>query len=163
MRHQRITLDEPNEKLAWQLAGAMLASLLVIWAAGLWLHGGEPPAPAPSGSPELLRADATRPVSMRLIRFEASGSKTIARDAESGSVIRVLEFQADGFVSALVKSLDRDRQRQQLELGRPYRVVRWDNGQTVLEDPETGAQIELSAFGATNAAAFGALLENKQN
>jgi hypothetical protein len=32
----------------------------------------------------------------------------------------------------------------------------------MLEDPETGAQIELSAFGVTNVAAFQALLDDKQ-
>lgn len=146
------------ERLAWRLSGVLVASLFVIWLAGLLTHRSatdEVPNRTPT---EFVRADATRPTATRFIRFAEVGRDFVALDATDGTSIRALGFERDGFVVSIVRSLERERRRLGIATGAPYRLIRWNNGQLLFEDPETGGQIELTAFGASNAEAFGQLL-----
>ncbi len=163
MSYPRFQLRDQYEVLAWQISGALLIGLVAIWLGGLWFHGAQLAEQQPvRGAAELLRADATRPSAVRIIRFnEVAGRDLVAVDAENERAIKPLGFERDGFVVSIVRSLDRERRRIGIAAGAPYRLSRWNNGQLLLEDPETGGQIELSAFGSTNAEAFATLLTSK--
>lgn len=155
----RPLVRDDHERLGWRMAGGFVAGLLVIWLTGQAIHAqrtAEPPQPA--ATTDVLRADALRPVATRLVRFADVGRDLVAHDAETGSIVKPLGFEKDGFVVSIVRSHDRERKRLGLASGAPYRLTRWDNGQILLEDTLTGAQIEFTAFGATNVAAVASLL-----
>jgi putative photosynthetic complex assembly protein len=148
-----------HEKLAWQLAGGLLAGLVVLWSAGYLFHANRPAGTSPlAATADVLRADAVRPTAIRDLRFVESGRDLIARDAAGGDIVRLLDFQKDGFVVSIVRSLERERKRLGVAANEPYRLTRWNNGQVLLEDPATGSQTEFSAFGPTNVEAFARLL-----
>ncbi len=147
------------ERLGWLMTGGILAGILAVWLVGLTVHNNRGEVtPARTAAMELIRSDATRPLAMRTIRFAEQGRDLVALDADDGTAIKSLGFERDGFVVSIVRSLDRERRRLGLPTGQPYRLTRWNNGQVLFEDPATGGQIELSAFGATNVGAFAQLL-----
>lgn len=160
MTNQRIVWNDPVEIAGWRIAGGFLAGILAIWLAGMGLHAMAPERSGPPGvSTDLLRDDATRPTAMRMIRFSPDGTGFIARDDVDSTLIGDLAFERDGFIVSTVRSLNRARRAAEIDLSQPYRLTRWNNGQILLEDPSTGAQIELSAFGRTNVRAFTHLFE----
>lgn len=157
MTNVRSYANDQYERLAWRLAGGLLVGLVVIWLVGLLAHGSRTDE-VPSGpATEFVRSDATHPVAMRSIRFTEVGRDLVAHDAADNAPIRALGFERDGFIVSTVRSLERERRRLGLATSAPYRLLRWNNGQLLFEDPETGGQIELTAFGSTNAEAFAQL------
>ncbi len=157
----RPLVRDQYEVMAWRITGGLLLGILAVWLAGLALHSnsGEPAPSRTSAAAELIRDDATRPVAVRTIRFADKGRDLVALDTADGREIKSLGFERDGFVVSIVRSLDRERKRLGLSAGEPYRLTRWNNGQLLFEDPVTGGQIELSAFGTTNVGAFAQLLK----
>lgn len=152
------------ERLAWLIAGGLVAGIFGVWLVGLGLHAQLEERLPERASTELIRSDATRPAAMRMMQFTPQGTNDLLlRTAGDGGQGRMLRFERDGFIVSIVRSLDRDRRRFGVPLDAPYRLIRWDNGQLLFEDPETGTQIELSAFGANNVAAFAALLETTES
>lgn len=160
MNMLRPLVRDQYEMLAWRITGGLLLGILGVWLVGLTLHanGGDGAPSRTSAAAELIRDDATRPVSMRTIRFAEQGRDLVAFDSADGREIKMLGFERDGFVVSIVRSLDRERKRLGMTAGEPYRLTRWNNGQLLFEDPATGGQIELSAFGTTNVGAFAQLL-----
>lgn len=156
----RPLVRDQYEVMAWRITGGLLLGILAVWLAGLALHAnaGDPAPSRASAAAELIRDDATRPVSTRTIRFAEQGRDLVALDGSDGREIKSLGFERDGFVVSIVRSLDRERKRLGLPSGEPYRLTRWNNGQVLFEDPSTGGQIELGAFGSTNVGAFAQLL-----
>ena len=64
------------------------------------------------------------------------------------------------FVRSTVRALARGRRlNQATEAAAPFRVTRYENGRVTLDDPATGAHLELASFGPTNQAAFETLLD----
>lgn len=159
----RPLVRDQYEMLAWRITGGLLLGIFGVWLAGLSLHAnsGDPAPSRASAAAELIRDDATRPVSMRTIRFAEQGRDLVALDSADGHQIKALGFERDGFVVSIVRSLERERKRLGMATGEPYRLTRWNNGQLLFEDPSTGGQIELSAFGTTNVGAFAQLLSDK--
>jgi len=159
MMQRQARWNDAYERLGWAMAVAVVAGILAIWLAGIAVHGtGPAPAAAASGG-DLLRADAERPVGYALIRFSAAEGGGLAARTANGRDIGTLESARDGFVISMVRGLDRSRRAGGIDIREPYRLTQWNNGQVLLEDPMTGAQIELSAFGKTNVGAFRRLLE----
>lgn len=158
----RPLVRDQYEMMAWRITGGLLLGILGVWLAGLALHanGGDPAPTRASAAAELIRDDATRPVSTRTIRFADQGRDLVALDTADGLKIKSLGFERDGFIVSIVRSLDRERKRLGMAAGEPYRLTRWNNGQLLFEDPSTGGQIELSAFGTTNVGAFAKLLSD---
>lgn len=136
-------------------AAAALAILSIAAAAGARLtgagHQAVPPTPV-----EIVRD----------FRFD---------DATDGSVVvlaRAIEPRAPEreiarlragemmFVRSTVRALGRQRRLDgQPTAAAPFRVRRYRNGRLTLDDPSTGAHLELASFGPTNQAAFEQLLE----
>ena len=162
---QRAIWNDEHEQLGWRLAGLALLVILSIWLAGLWVHGTDGGVrTGPLVATDLLRPDAQRPTGHRVLRFEPQGQGLtqgpgqnmgfIARDHVTGAAIGDLGFESDGFVVSTVRSLNRARTAAGIDLAQPFRLTRWNNGQVLLEDMATGGQIEMTAFGRTNAKAF---------
>ena len=76
-----------------------------------------------------------------------------------GTLIADLDPTEGGFVAGVHRALAFERNRQGVDPSAPIRLVRYETGQLSLRDPETGWRAELIGFGATNAAAFAALID----
>jgi putative photosynthetic complex assembly protein len=82
----------------------------------------------------------------------------IVRDAD-GTVL--MDLPHGGFVTVIQSAMQRARTVARVEGNPPMRVVRYDNGRLVAEDPVTGWSAELYAFGGDNKAAFERMLDAK--
>ncbi len=98
-------------------------------------------------------------VASRDLRFEdrADGSVAVV-DVSAGQSIEVLTPGSDGFMRATLRGLARDRRSLGIGAEPPFRLTLWEDGRLSLEDPSTGRNVALEAFGATNAQAFARLL-----
>jgi putative photosynthetic complex assembly protein len=135
------------------LAAGVLAVLSIALAAGARITGRghmEPPVSPVAATRELRFEDA------------ADGSVVVlARDAV-GPERRVAVLRAGElmFVRSTLRALARSRRAQDGTVAQsPFRVTRYQDGRLTLDDPATTQHLELAAFGPTNAAAFGRLLD----
>jgi len=103
------------------------------------------PAPAASVSRELRFTD------------QLDGS-VLVTDATRGTTVTTLLPGTNGFLRATMRNLAHERRREGLGPQAPFRLFASAEGRLILEDPATGRQIELEAFGPTNAGAFARLL-----
>ena len=141
---------DPHEfpRLPLYGAGALVLVSLVSVAALVWF--GEPPSQG--AAPEVVAA--------REMTFEDLDHGAIAvRDASDGQVFEVIEPEHGGFLRATVRGLARARRAAGAGPDIPFRLERRANGQLVLIDPFNSREVDLWAFGATNAEAFARLLD----
>ncbi len=71
-----------------------------------------------------------------------------------------MDLPHGGFVTVIQSGMARARTVARVEGNPPIRLVRYDNGRLVAEDPATGWSAELYAFGQDNKAAFERLLDD---
>jgi putative photosynthetic complex assembly protein len=91
-----------------------------------------------------------------MIILEGGGAKAVkVRDA-SGALI--VDLSHGGFITVVQNGLETARGRSGIDAALPVRLVSYRNGRLSLEDPLTGWNVELHAFGADNEAKFSALL-----
>lgn len=104
-------------------------------------------------------ADEPAPVAMRELRFldQADGAVAVI-DPPTAQVLTLLAPGTNGFVRATLRGLARERKRQDIGTEPPFRLKRMADGRLILDDPTTGRNVDLAAFGPTNAAAFARLL-----
>lgn len=109
------------------------------------------------------RAHVGVPVSASVVKERAfilegkSAQAVVVRDTD-GNV--VLDLPHGGFVTVIQSAMARARLTARVEGNPPMKVVRYDNGRLVAEDPATGWSAELYAFGGDNRAAFERLLDD---
>ncbi|EIC21355.1 photosynthetic complex assembly protein PuhC [Thiorhodovibrio frisius] len=96
----------------------------------------------------------------RKLFFREIDQSTIEVIAE-GAPIAVLDSKEDGFIFGVLRGLGHYRKVSETGKDRPYIVSLRASGRLVLEDPTTGEQLDLRAYGVDNAAAFRELLEAK--
>lgn len=109
-----------------------------------------------------LRNPTTAPESIRDIRYLRGDDETLTIvDARTGEAIRTLAPDEGGFLRGSLRGLDRDRKLRGIALDEPWRLILWDDGALTLSDTTTGQRYTLNGFGATNAAAFAALLDKR--
>jgi putative photosynthetic complex assembly protein len=98
-------------------------------------------------------------VDTRELRFtdHADGS-VMVHTVPDEQLVAVLEPGTNSFIRGVLRSLNRERRFQDVNIYEPYRLVRWDDGRLSLEDPATDQQIDIGAFGRTQVDAFAALL-----
>lgn len=154
MNHAHETML-PRGALA--LAAAMvLGALTVTTAARVF---GLPP----SASPVLLReAGHVAPIETRDLTFtdRPDGSVMIG-DADVGGAAGVIAPGSNsGFIRGVMRGMARERHKWGLGASQPFRLTLWRDGELSLADQATGRVIELTAFGATNRAAFASLLRD---
>lgn len=130
------------------LAAAALVAIALVSAAATRIAGGyvmERPPSVAAESSDLRFADRN------------DGAVIVTR-VPDGSTIAVLDPGTNGFVRGVLRGLARERRFRGVSAEEPFRLTRWADGRLSLEDPSTGRNIELRAFGPTNEVAFARLL-----
>ena len=94
-----------------------------------------------------------------LILEGVDAQAVIVKDTD-GTVL--MDLPHGGFITVIQSGMERARKVAQVPGNPPMRVVKYDNGRLVAEDPATGWSAELYAFGQDNKAAFERLLTDKQ-
>ncbi|WPL15845.1 photosynthetic complex assembly protein [Thiorhodovibrio winogradskyi] len=94
----------------------------------------------------------------RELHFREINPSTIEVIAE-GQRIALLDSNEDGFIFGVLRGLGHHRKVSEADIDRPYIVSMRVDGRLVLEDPTTGEQLDLRAYGADNASAFRELLQ----
>jgi putative photosynthetic complex assembly protein len=99
-------------------------------------------------------------VSARELWFvdQADGAVAVV-DARTNENIQVLPAKSNGFLRATLRTFVRDRRSRGLDASAPFHLAASADGRLRLDDPATGRNVELEAFGHTNAATFAAFLE----
>ncbi len=133
-------------RLVW--VGASLVAASIVVAAGARVTGF-------GAAPTRVGTEAARVT----LHFEdlADGSVGV-HSAETGRPVGTVEPGSGGFVRGVLRGMARERRARALDAEPPFELVLWTDGRLSLEDPSTGREIELSAFGPTNAQAFASFL-----
>jgi putative photosynthetic complex assembly protein len=96
----------------------------------------------------------------RDLRFIDHGAGAVGiHDADNDELVLSLAPGEDNFIRGVVRSMARDRRSRGMGQDTPFRLSRYDNGQLTLTDLATTRQINLNAFGSTNATAFSRLFK----
>jgi putative photosynthetic complex assembly protein len=105
------------------------------------------------------RMPVTPAVTTRELRFEdmANGGITVY-DARAERVVTTVQPGTNGFLRGVLRSLARERRREQVGALPPFQLTRWADGRLSIEDPMTGERVNLEVFGPTNVAVFAQLL-----
>lgn len=100
------------------------------------------------------------PVESLALRFadRSDGAVEVLRADDAAQLVGVLEPGTNGFIRSVVRGLVRERRANGVGESPAFELTRWADGRLSLADPATGRSVELSAFGASNAGAFGRLL-----
>ncbi len=133
----------PTPLLRLMLA-LVVASVLLVSGAVLT---GRTPTGQPKDSP--VTAD-------RQLVIKTGGAKAVTLYDADGSFLTHLDH--GGFVTVIGNGLDRARTVARVGQDAPVTLARHENGRLTLTDPATGWNVELTAFGSDNEAAFAALL-----
>ncbi len=115
----------------------------------------------PSASPVLLRRqEGVAPAQTRDLRFgDRPDGSVLIEDVSTGGTASVIQPGSNsGFIRGVMRGLARERRMHGVGQAPPFRLTLWRDGELSLTDRATGRTIELGAFGATNRAAFAALL-----
>ncbi|WP_295541827.1 photosynthetic complex assembly protein PuhC [uncultured Thiohalocapsa sp.] len=96
--------------------------------------------------------------SRELVFVDDGAGTTIVRIAGEDGELAELESGIDGFVLGVMRGMVREREAYDVPLDAPYLISLRAGGILLFEDPQTGRQIDLRAFGPTNTAAFARLL-----
>jgi putative photosynthetic complex assembly protein len=88
----------------------------------------------------------------RWIILEGRDAQAVVLRNPDGSLLADLPH--GGFITVIQNAMARERLVHRTEGNPPIRIVKYDNGRLVAEDPATGWSAELYAFGGDNRAAF---------
>ena len=97
-----------------------------------------------------------------LFRDQPDGGVLVA-DSRDGSTVTRIEPGQDGFVRGALRALGRERRIGGGVREAPFRLAAWADGRLTLEDPSSGATLDLWAYGPTNAEAFARFLSIKED
>jgi putative photosynthetic complex assembly protein len=104
-----------------------------------------------------------QPYKILQLRFEDMPNGGVeVRDATRGDVIYVVEPGAGGFLRATLRTFAQARKNEDKSASTPFRLTRWTDGTMSLDDPVTGRNVGLDAFGPTNAGAFAKLFTGRE-
>jgi putative photosynthetic complex assembly protein len=96
------------------------------------------------------------------LRFEdRDDGAVVVRDAANGAQLYTVEPGVGGFVRATMRGMARERKRDDIGQQPPFTLTRWTDGTVSLQDEATGRNIDLDAFGPTNAGAFARLFNDR--
>ena len=135
-----------------------LMIVLAIAGIGLARITGMPVA----ASPVAFRAEARiAPVASRMLGFsDRADGAVVIHDIERGETAAVIAAgEKTGFIRGVMRGFARDRRARGIGAAPPFTLTLWRDGQLSLTDTATDRSVELTAFGASNRAAFAALLK----
>ncbi len=142
--------ERPAPHTGLLVAGVAIAGIISLT---MWLSARDTPAP----SVDTRVAAGTAPVATLSVQFADRDGDVVITDGTSGELITVLSGE-HGFVRSVMRGMARERRARQVPQTPPFRLMRWSDGRTTLDDPSTGRWVELDAFGPDNAGAFAAIL-----
>jgi putative photosynthetic complex assembly protein len=94
------------------------------------------------------------------LRFaDGENGAVLVFDANNDRLLDTLAPGSNGFVRVVMRGLARERRKVDIGALPPFRLTRYSSGQLTLTDSSTGQQIDLGAFGSTNAEAFARLMK----
>ena len=96
-------------------------------------------------------------VAQRELILEGRSAQAVTVYAADGTLLADMDH--GGFITVIQNAIQRARTVARVEGNPPIRIVQYDNGRLVAEDPASGASIELYAFGNDNKAAVERLLD----
>jgi putative photosynthetic complex assembly protein len=98
-------------------------------------------------------------VESRDLQFEdGEGGAVLVFDASDHRLVDTLAPGSNGFIRVVMRGLARERRLGDIGAQPPFRLTRYAGGQITLTDTSTGKQIDLGAFGSSNAEAFARLM-----
>lgn len=111
-----------------------------------------------SDRPHVGKPVAGTVVAERHLILEGRSAQAVTVYDDQGTLL--MDLDHGGFVTVIQNAIARERTVARVEGNPPIRIVKYDNGRLVAEDPHTKASIELYAFGQDNKAAFERLLSD---
>jgi len=142
--------------------GALTLMGLIIVAALAVTTGARVFAVPPAAQPATLRAadgGAVRVSERRLYFTDQADGGVLITDATSGRPVATEAPNSNsGFIRGVLRGFARERRMRGIGPAVPFTLTLWRDGQLTFTDPATGRSAELGGFGATNRAAFLALL-----
>lgn len=145
-------IDVPKGALV--MAGVLVASVLALTAT--WRLAEIDPI----ASPTLERtAAAVAPVSRRELSFVDGPDGGVVISDPDGLVTTLEPGGQDGFIRGVLRAFARDRRIRDLDNSGSFTLTLWKDGSLSMVDNATKRSFDLGGFGATNRAAFIALLE----
>ncbi len=133
--------------LLWAMLGLALSALAITSFAVLT---DRPPTGMPAPG---------KVISVRELILEGRSAQAVTVYSADGTLIADMDH--GGFVTVIQNAIQRARTVARVEGNPPIRIVQYDNGRLVAEDPASGASIELYAFGGDNKAAVERLMRQK--
>lgn len=103
--------------------------------------------------------ESVQPLLVRDLRFiDGSDGSVVVETLDGERLTAVAAFSENGFIRGVMRGMARERHMRNVGPDAPFRLTLWADQSLTLTDMETGREVELSAFGPTNRAAFVALL-----
>lgn len=141
--------DTITRLFALAVAGAIMASLVIVGTAGWWRE-------APVHSTEVPRTSL-------VVRFieQPDGGLSVVETA-TGRVFDHLAEGENGFLRTMIRVIRRDIHRTEATISMPFRIEAWQDYRVTMTDTATGRLIDLRAFGPANGEVFIRWLSEKE-
>jgi len=102
-------------------------------------------------------------ITERTLRFEdRNDGSIVVLDAQTRAEIAQIAPGTNGFLRSTLRGLARERKRRDIGAEPPFVLSIRADGRLTLEDPATIRQVDLEAFGPTNATVFRHFLPGTQ-
>ncbi|MES2550217.1 MAG: photosynthetic complex assembly protein PuhC [Pseudomonadota bacterium] len=154
MSYMKTLADRPSherEMIPRTLLWGMLALALSALAITSFAVITDRPA---TGTPQ-----AGTVIAERELILEGRSAQAVTVYSADGTLLADMDH--GGFITVIQNAIQRARTVARVEGNPPIRIVKYDNGRLVAEDPASGASIELYAFGNDNKAAVERLLDQQ--
>lgn len=128
------------------ITGAAIVMAITIGLAALGRARENPPAELPQGASVELRVE------------DRTSGEVVIIDHQTDDEVWVVPTESGGFVRGVLRGVFRTRRLESVGRDAPLTLWERSDGELVLTDPETGHEVELRSFGATNYESFAQIL-----
>lgn len=144
--------DNTVPRPALAMALGLVAVSLAMTAAVRFGLAEQEAVPAAARAASGVAAERVR----QLTFADREDGAVVVRDADTGTVVAVLQGENDGggFVRGVLRGMARDRTMRGVGQEPPFTLTLWRDGSLSLADAATGRTVELGGFGPDNRAAF---------
>jgi len=150
--HDAVLQESFLPRSAIRGAGLLLLLTIVGAATARLLHYSATPLPP------------AQVVQQRSLAFRdrSDGGVEVLDAARAGETVFVVQPNTGGFVRGVLRSLARTRRADSVGPLPPFTFTRWSDGRFTLDDPSTGAHVNLEVFGASNSRPFAEIFQAGQ-